>query len=424
MKLKVSATNLIYFFACFAMILEMNFFYLLNLPNVISKLSTQYTKTLLGFFSCFIVILMAVLRCRIRYIRYLRMYNYFIFCFALIMIIITMILYPSQKIGTTIRLCSNWLACWLTFPLVYLLQKGKEKSLLKFMNIISFIWYIILIVQFTIYQNSGIMILKNYDVVTRDGVIRLSTSSIGELMIIYNFYKLTRDEKKLKHKYIYIVQLVLGLYSLIVLQASRGCIVIMFVTLAVIYLVNSKNCYKVYIRVAVLTGALIYLINSNVFWRFIASFSVSGQYRLSTLNRMSAIKYYWSCFIKSPLWGIAYPGDDEANGTILHGLSGTSYVSDVGIIGLMGQTGIWILIIYFIFLVRMIYVLKRNLEKKGTLDTMGAGLLVYSVISIVTQNLFIPGMIMKAVLIISYFEYLKFQVNSIEQTEIRQINAG
>lgn len=388
MKLKTSFSysinSIIRIIIVLLCILDLHIFYLINFPTQIDDI----WKELLAFVSILLTI-----RCRckdgclFKKYRFITRYTIWMLVSLIIVTIFSKLLlnYSNMTLYQMFRTWSHFFLVFLAFPLVELFEYEGYEKLFKYINYVIFAWYIIVIVQSILYSATGKVFLNEivYSadgfINERDGMIRFSLYSLGNIMLLFNFDNLY-CKRKICSYWFSILQLFLGMYAVITVQQTRAFTIVLCVTIFFIILSNSNTPMKALRNTIIIVAVGVLIYNNNVIKSLIDSFSSSGEYGISTFARTGAIEYYWKVFLSNPFcgFGIVPP-------IVEHGPMGIYYFSDVGIFGLLAQFGIFIIPIYGILLIRwgkiVLYVIRTgNLKKYGFI----VGAYVYALLTSAT----------------------------------------
>lgn len=243
----------------------------------------------------------------------------------------------------------------LLVPLAKLcLDNGGTKWLFKMMNVFAALLYFLVAVQFVIYNLNKTVFLHamsaGSDIPLLNGTLRISLSWIGNLMILYNFHMFYKDTKdKQTNKVKHFVLFAIGFVELIVISRVRGTT--LAVTIGILVLIFAdRSTQKTMMKKMLIVVILLYgFFGTDIVSNFLDSFSLDATRAYSTTARLYAIDFYWSAFLKNPLFGIGF-ADGTVNATVVHG-DGRANVSDVGIFAQIAKYGIFILPVYILPLI-------------------------------------------------------------------------
>lgn len=284
----------------------------------------------------------------------------------------------------------------LLVPLAKLcIDKGGTKWLFKMMNVFAALIYLLVAVQFIVYNINKTVFLQamsaGSDVPLLNGTLRISLSWIGNLMILYNFHMFYKDAageqiNKVKHFILFVV----GFAELIVISRVRGTT--LAVTIGILVLVfadrttQKSMTKKMLIAVILLCG----FFGTDIVSNFLDSFSLNATRAYSTTARLYAIEFYWSAFLKNPVFGIGF-ADGSINTAVVHG-DGRANVSDVGIVAQLAKYGIFIFPVYVWPLIhsykRIASIWKRNYVQNRQLYLALFAYVLVSSISLVSIDHF------------------------------------
>ena len=290
-----------------------------------------------------------------------------IVCF-LIIFIYTLIAFPAQSIKNTLTVSYSILGILLIYPLgCYLMIKEDEEVIFKFMNAMACIWYIMVLMQKILYEISGTIILSGLysdeDVLIRSSGIRIGLLIYGNIMLVYNFYKLYTGTAKSKIFTAFMV--ILGCYEVVAIQQTRMYTIILAVCLLLIVIFDRNTKAKFIRKILIFVLVIIAISQTDVVYNFFASFSESGSLGVSTTNRLYAFNYYWNYWLEHPLFGMGFASEGAYYSTV-HGSLGTAYQSDTGFIGQLSRLGLFIIPMYVVPVVRMCQITLKLKRKQAT----------------------------------------------------------
>lgn len=393
MKCKLKFSTVIVFTYVIAILFDYRLFYLGNISGLLSQNEICTITSILGIVLCFI--------CYQRYRHYnVKLFNCALKISSLILlywgaiVLYSVVNYPKQPvIYSVVQHISILYFVW-TIPLLSFLYSSKGyKGLFETINVIVFIWYILLVIQYFYWLKTGNLIFNNIlfsNVRTRTYGIRIGLGSLGNIMILYNFNKLVNMSRDLLIKIWYFIQFALGLFCLIFIQQTRAFSAIVFLSMAIIVFSGAKKISKKIILYSFLFIVIAYIIYTGILYDFFVSFKIDESNRefLGTSLRIDAIQYYLECFRKSIIFGNGFTSD-KYYPLVQYKFSGSFnllFYSDVGIFGLLGETGIGVVFFYIIPLLTMIKILIKNkLMKNSFILSLVAYVLLTSFTLIITD---------------------------------------
>lgn len=289
-----------------------------------------------------------------------------IFCFIYWLFIVgySIIIYCNQPIVTTIAEHICLLYIFWSIPLLFVMCKKNPNVIFKYINLIAFFWYVLLIIQFFKWQNSHIIIFNDIissNIRVRNYGIRIGLGSIGNIAILYNGYMYNNEKRKKIKKLFYLLQIIMGISCMIFVQQTRAftVIVLLCIVYQLLYGIEKRN--KKFGIKLLLISIFLYLIFSGFLASFINGFSYNSTEGIGTQIRIDAIEYYIDCFKKSPFLGNGFTNykyyPNVQYGPLKKGIH--FYYSDVGIFGLLGETGLGSIIFYILPLLKLISIAKK-----------------------------------------------------------------
>lgn len=410
--MKIKKTKIKVWIILLIIFLDLSGFYLINFPSQIYSYIrwNRLLLALLGIFLCLINFPAIKYKLFPIRIQFLDFYSGIVLISCVILCVGSIFLNNTKNIVTLLSGCSPYLLVFLTYYFVLVLDRsGDIDYVLKKIDFIMFIWYALLIVQSYLYRRNNIIFLnllkENNTVWERDYGIRIGLGSIGNIMILYNFYKLTK-----KFSYRFLLLFLLGVATVLFVQQTRMYTITIACSIISIFISSGKFKSKRIIRGIYVLGILFILYGLGIFDYFIASFSMhDAATGRNTEIRLDAIAYYWKCFVREPIIGMGITTDLN----ILNGSLGIYSTTDVGVIGLLAQTGLLSIVFWLIPLIRMKHIINRMKRKRE--NTCGAfpfmnGIFTFAVISSIsliftdsTRAILIPFML-------SIFEFENYKL--------------
>ncbi len=388
-------------------LLDCSLFYIADLPGIVSAYNGTYNKVLIALLS-----LISAFICFFSNQRYfvdysfVKKYSLFTLFLAFCLIIHAFIMYPSMGLLSCLRGCDFLFVILLAFPFLNAMDSESSfERILRDLNVIACIWYLILIMQSIAYSANGSIFLTYFSsgsVQTRNDSIRIAMFSLGNIMVYYNFYRIIKEQPKRRVTF-NVVQFVLGLYCVIFIQQTRALIFACILSLAVMFLLHSENPLSTLRNYAIVIVVFVILYSTGVISQYIDSFT--GSEIKNTLVRQEAINYYLSYWVEHPLLGMGLSNNES----LVHGTSGTYYMSDVGLVGMMAKCGIFAFLLYLLILVRWIAIIIRL--RKFSAESMKdsvllVGLLIYFFSPLYSLSFFNSAWSLTVPLSISIFEYM------------------
>ena len=398
----------------FIILFEYHFFYLFDYEvGIIALILKLGDQMIIGGLSCLVALCAWLFyRRRIRqYSKYLRKYCAAVFFIFLLFVLYTTIIYPNQKIADTFRIGGRFLHPILAIGFIFIFDRDKgPERWLSILNKISFCWYLYIIVQSIAFNLSGRLLFDMASYFSGGsgtgfiGNVRISLGAFGNIMLLYNIvYVMNKSNRSIP--WFAIIQIILGAYCVVFIQQVRAYIVVLFVCVTVIILLASKTKFQQVIKPLLILGIVIFLCTSSLVQDFIYSFSTESELGTSTEARLYAWEYFFNAFLKNPLFGFAWPGD-EAYFSIAHGPLGTAWANDVGVVGLMAQLGLFAIPFYVVPLIRMVYILHKIGWKRAARENMFlVVLLVYLIGTSITLLITDSGRSIAFPFVIALYEY-------------------
>lgn len=413
MKITIKVKNIILFGVALVILTDLCFWYLVDIPNIFTSFIGKEQKNMVVILSIglFLFCIQKNGRSKNKYSsKFIKYYTICAVSAFFVLGIYSALIYINQDIFAGFRLSAYLLVILLAYPLFWIFNKyqGYDR-VLKVVNYIYFIWYLIVLVQSILYAANGTIICqymftrKYYSL--RYDKLRMSLNILGNFMILYNFYLVIQRKKRFRKKIFNIIQIVLGMYCLFNIQMTRIYQISILVSMAIILITNERKLGK---RILILLIGIVgigAIASTGVISTFLDSFALDGDLGGSTLERFNAYYYYFEKIMANPILGFAFPHPDYY-AAVEHGVRNAYYISDTGIVGSAAQLGIFVVPLYIGLLIRMIYICYK-INKKGEyeINSLLFGILTFMLICIATLSILIPATIIFVPFVVAIFEY-------------------
>lgn len=403
------------------LLLDKHFFYLFKYPHVIAQyFSGNYFHIILGIVGLFFFLLIS----RTSFvkenqgIRFCWNYSLWIYLAWFTLTLYSIVIYPNQTVMQTISEGAFLLVIPFAIIILYYIEKYNTfNELLNILNVMYFVWCILIVLQQISYASKGTLIfdfktLIGEDIRLREYGLRLSLTSMGNIMLLYNFSKLIGDKTSKKNRLVSSVLTILGIYCVIFVQQTRMFMIADFLAMIVIYFASlgKKPSLKNIVGIFVFFIGLFFFLDSGIVQQLLNSFTNSNSEQFaSTTIRISAISYYLKCFANSPIWGNGF-ARSEYYYYIEHGFTdgGYYYYSDTGIIGVIANMGLIGLFIYLVPLVRNVKTSIKIMRHKRTIEgNFFLGLVVWLIITSISLIVFAKSSIITFAIVIAIGEHLR-----------------
>lgn len=395
-----------------SVLVSYHFFYLIKYSDFLSRALSYYNNSLIIIVLSFMTILFSH-QTGIKS-KWLLRYLTVLLVSVIILFINAMARYPRQGIFMSMRTAGIFYVVILSVPIFWIFIARGAGRFFGFINIVSTVWNVLVIIQNHVYSVSGEFIFDfesffdAYGIGIRNDSIRLSIGLYGFFTVIYNFYQYY-VEKKNTVKYIHLLCLLIHLYSCIVCSQSRALEFILAVCIMTMIILGSNTIKTKVIEISSICVALFVLLATDLVQNYLNSFLVNGHIDYSTKARLYAVDYYINCFFSNVLFGngLAYTGNGSYYSEVEHGARGWAYYSDVGIFGLIANVGLFAIIIYLIPVARMGWILKK-IHSKYSISEMvfPTTIFVYIIITSLTLIMTDVMRVQLFALMIGYFEYI------------------
>ena len=251
-------------------------------------------------------------------------------------------------------------------------------SLLHIICITAIICNVVAIVEYSSLLNGMDLIHLGTIVKIRNGTPRFIFGDSVLVIGLFASYSFVTDSKAPKRaKTIHIINLALTIVNLILVVKTRSMIMFILATILMMPVLNKNE--KTQKRIGYFL-AVILLLLIVVASDFVPSINTLLNNDYGMQARLSAIQHYLDYFKKNWLTGVGYLSGNSKYSTysIVSGLTGRFYTSDVGIIGLLFTNGIigllW-LISWFYNSIKLIN--KNKAEQVHCYDALMKLLVIY-----------------------------------------------
>lgn len=423
----IKKPTLLQIFIALIYILDISFFYLISLPESFQTINNVNTKLLIAEISI-VVAFICYFKEQSYYnenFLFVRNYCLFIVILAMLLVIHGYLTYPTQGVLSYFRSCEYLFTALLAIPILYEMysQEAFEQTM-SILNIIAFLWYLILILQSSVYNISGSMFLTYFgesgNVGLRNGMLRIPLFSLGNIMVFYNLYRFL---SLLGRKKVFaLVQFILGSYCIIFVQQTRAIIFAYGIAVAFMLLTNTDKPFSLLRNFCLVAFICFILYQLGVFDSFLESFS-SSENMQSTTIRAEAISYYIQYWLKHPVFGMG----TATNATLTHGSNGMYYMSDVGFVGIIAKCGVFAFALYGALIARWTFIIYkvRNLSICGRKDSVFLiGLLCFFIAPSYSISFFANAWSVSIPLFIAIFEFFYYKNTSLINKESEYQDVG
>lgn len=276
------------------------------------------------------------------------------------------------------------------------IRRNNFEFFINAMAVFSIVMCLLLLCQRVYYIATGELFLYNdavragtfvYEI--RNFGLRFNAGSgmITFITCFFTAYLTKKNDEKGIFPVIYKIAAILGYIVCLVIFQSRVSIVVLFIVLFFnIWNMEFKNIRikALFITFVVVLALCFLATNSSVVQKIIGISSSEGSF----WARTGALQYFIKKFLDNPVFGIglvasATPALDE----LVHGTEGFFYYSDMGMIGNLAELGIFVLIWFVAFLVKLVMQGREyNDYRKMILYNMALtmGLLTFTTLSVFT----------------------------------------
>ncbi len=400
-------------------------FYLIAFPQSIDNiLKIDNFMPIVSFISLFLLIILLVTKNKIikKYNDFFS-YIYWLIFAVLLLVVYSILKYPEQSIFTTFKIGISFLVIIFSVPVLLMLEKSKYTVLVwKIINLVAFLWYMVIIIQTIYYSKYGLFLFDFWTYFQRyfnqgQYGLRISLHAFGNIMVLYNLVNLYYKRGLIK--FWHMMNFIVGISALIFIQQTRALYVYLAICIMCIILKNKNK--KLISKITIMFFIIYVLIFTDFIPSFISSFSIYGDNSISTEARIYSIQYYFMCFLRNPIFGngLADGYEESVYAFIEHGPLGIAYYSDIGFIGLLANTGIFSLVILVWPIARLIK--QYKITKEYMADNQRDFMFISIIYLIITSFTYLITESKNAILfpiLIGYFEYYTLKVR-LENGEIK-----
>lgn len=391
-------------------LLDSCFLYLINLPGKLSEFQSSTSKIVEGAF-IIIVVVLCIANKRMQsimqyYGKFLKKYLLLYVASIFFVTLATKIRYPDGSNWATYMMIQYMIPIFACVIILYLHYAG-EQSLFDILNEFLTLWYIVLILQALLYNASGVVFLTSLqrNLLIREENIRVGLGAFGNIMLLYNFCKVVYPAEK--RKFLEIINLILGLYCMLVIQQTRMFTIIILAIFAYIIACQSKKINNLLKNILIITLTCIVIYNTGFLNNLFSTFS-SADYEGSSIAREYAITHYLSVFIENPLFGFGFASPQDYS-SLVRGALGIAAVDDVGIIGQMSRFGIFAFIIIVPVLIRMFRICYRLKRVKYKYYMVFFSFAIYTLLTCMTLCILDTQRLLLLPFLLGLFEYVNYQ---------------
>lgn len=394
----------------FIILLDSCFLYLIKMPSRVAEFQTGTSKIVEGAFIIIIVILCCSNK-RMRSIvhRYGKFLNKFVLIYILAIAFVafaTKIKYPEGSNWTNYMMIQYMLPLFAYVIILYLHYAG-EQSLFDILNEFLILWYIVLIVQSWLYNTSGMIFMTNLqsNLLLREGNLRIGLGAFGNIMLLYNFYKVIYPTDK--RKVLEIINLILGVYCMIAIQQTRMMTIIILAIFVYMIICQSNRINNLVKNVIIVALASIIIYNTGFLDNLFSTFT-SADYEGSSIAREYAIAHFLGVFMENPLFGFGFASPGNYS-TLVTGVQGIASVDDVGIIGQMARFGVFAFVILVPILIRMFKICYRLKRTNYIYSKIFLSFAIYTLLTCSTLCILDPQRLLLLPFLLGLFEYVNYQ---------------
>ena len=330
------------------LLLELNFFSIIELPSIISNINSYYVKKLifiLSMISLFFWLVFEVLTSKPIKRYYSSSVNMFLFS-TLFISLLSIIVYNQSIVGVfTINYFYYIIVLYYFLTYYCIRDKSNYYFLINSIIVLGVIYSMLLVTQYFFFKfGLGSFLIfndNNLVVLSKDTNPRIARpADFITLSVILLILKMIRGSNVNKSRFILWSSLIIMLSYIILVSQTRMYIITLLVIITLsVFLVRRKNkgiqiyLYSIFIVVILLIG-------SEIFINFFTSFT-SGERLTSTNIRISEYLYYSKQIFENIIFGRGFPDVTIPEYfSLYYGPYGLYNTSDIGVIGFWSGFGL------------------------------------------------------------------------------------
>lgn len=405
-------------------LLDLSFFYLVPINNVIGTIISNYQK--IGLSASVIISFIIYIKHVFSKRKYLFLKNLIIFILLVLAEVFLSYLSYGQGIKTIIVMTNQYFVILAYFIFCYYIEKEKGiYSLEKILLLSTLIISVLLIVQYCIYNINETLFLyidgDRLGVARRFGSIRIYESSY---YITFNsvlaFGILVKNKCGKKLKSLALLTFVISMIEIIVVFKGRSNLI--FILISILFIIGirfKKKKLQQVIVIPITVASLILILNIPKVKIFFESFNVN---EASVTIRVRAMDYYINQTKDNFLFGTGFieAKENDLSYYMVRGDEGLFYKDDMGIIGLMNTFGIIGFMWYIMIFYKLLKVLLIAYKKKIYISYIEIyGLAFFIICSCVVLNPLDAQRIIVFPLLLSLIDYInKVILNKSENSKV------
>lgn len=325
-----------------------------------------------------------------------------------VLAVYTIITYRSQPLYLTLRVVSQYLLVIWAVPIYYIMRKdGSIKRVMEIVNVLAVVWCGLLLLQSFYFNRTGgslFAFVESSVSGIRNDNLRISTGCLSNVALIYCFWQILNNKfrRNIYHIFCFIIQLA----ALLNVMQSRAYTVAISITFCVMILFDGNNQRKLARKLVLVALIASIAIGTD----FIQSYfnDVFTKYEISVTARTYGYAYYWSVFLRNPVFGFGLLKDQANYGSIYSGPLRMAYIDDVGIVGQVAMLGSFciVIVIGMYLLLFKTYFKSKKIHGKNTLLI---GILTYLLATPATLMVFDQQRVCALAIIVAIFEFCSYE---------------
>jgi hypothetical protein len=382
MKIRVHRLAVLWLIVILILMLEFQGFGMFSFPGYIGANNSGFNK--IGII-CMIAVGIVVgtfMRKKV-FQRYTYLYLYLVLVLLAggVLVIGTSIDYPQQSLQVTFYSCQRFLVYFFSLLLLMIWKDEQDFiKLLRVINLLLCIWYVVILLQAIIYNGGGEIYMTRLPysdtVYLRNGNLRTDLTALGNLFVAINFYFIFNC--KVKDPLLFLA-LLLGIVDVIYVQQTR----MYFIALGAcaVFTVILQTKYKRYFarNVGLFVITVLIIMRYDLLNKALQSFALSSMDGRNTAIRLEAFAYFINAFYKSPLYGLGAVGSDF--------VTWRYHFNDMGYVGLLAETGLLSIVFYTIPMIRYIYIIVKIDRSHENIRVIEFLMIIYTYLLVTSASL-------------------------------------
>lgn len=349
------------------LLLEVNFFSIIELPDSIKVLNSYHVKKLI-FIICLLTTILWILVEKVKKIKIIRRFSLSVVFFLISLILITVLssIAYNESIAEILKVTYYYyiIMIYYYFTFFCIIDESNYRFLINSIIIIGLIFSILLSIQYVFFRVglSEFLIFNDYNLVVlnRNFNPRIARpADFISISCILSFSKVFNKHSNIKRKIMYLLSTFIQMFYIVVIAQTRMYIVALVVTMILAILFVNKRLTLRRIVIINCICMFISIIGFASFKEFFSTF-ITGERITSTIIRIQELQFYLNQIFKNIIFGRGFVNPATIEGYRLsYGPNGNYNVADIGVLGFWAIFGVFG-IIFIIMITRNIIRIFRN----------------------------------------------------------------